>query len=126
MDRNLAADTSAPVVRRMSGVGCRAYRTPPPHRFKNPSRNSATQMRFIPCALLMVGRVRSQTPAAPSGAVFSSEMLSELGEAEKASAIPTELDSQCQMLSNCDSGPTHGSTHDVDVNQSSRRTLGPA
>jgi hypothetical protein len=53
-------------------------------------------------------------------------MLSELGEAETASAIPSELDSQCQMLSNCDSGPTHGSTHDVDVNQSSRRTLGPA
>jgi hypothetical protein len=83
-------------------------------------------MRFIPCALFMVDRVRSQTPAAPSGAVFSSEMLSELGEAETASAIPTELDLQCQMLSNCDSGPTHGSTHDVDVNQSSRRTLGPA
>ena len=98
MDRNLAADTSAPVVRRMSGVGCRAYRTPPPHRFKNPGRNSATQMRFIPCALFMVGRVRSKLQPLLRGRFFVGN-AQRTGEAETASAILVGLAKRCQMLS---------------------------
>ena len=70
MTRGPAAGQSASVVRQLSGVGRRAYRTPSPRHLKNLAWNSTSQVRFTQCKLLMAGRLRSKDFSRSFGSGF--------------------------------------------------------
>ena len=91
MGEDFASGLSAFVVRRRFQDARRAYHTPSPQHRKNLGRNSASRMRFIHCALLMAGRVRSQTSNRPLGGGFFVRDAARIGKGGNSVRHPDQI-----------------------------------